>query len=155
MKAGTGCVLQAELYAGADHVCRECPMYVAETAFCDCLQTRVRPTDLLCPTGHQMVRNVVETFLRLGTDDDRLVLRGGPLNVERKQKGEFIDAVEPEDEHAGIGEGHVRRKDEGVPPVGAVEAAGQGDEDRGGTEEAQARELCAEGQEQVRKGKVE
>ena len=155
MKAGASCVLDPALYAGTDHACRECPMYDRETSLCGATNTRVRPTEPLCPTGRMMVKGIVATFLANGSPDDVLVLQGGPLNVERKPEGGFFDVVEQEDGHAGIGEGDVRREDEGVPPLGTVEAAGQGDKDRGGTEEAQARELRAEGQEQVWKGKVE
>lgn len=62
--------------------------------------------------------------------------------------------MEQEDEHAGIGEGDVRREDEGVAPVGAVEAPVEGNPDGGGTEAPPQGELRPEGQEQVRPGEV-
>lgn len=59
------------------------------------------------------------------------------LNAAAKAK-EAKDGMEQEDAHAGVGEGDVRREDQGVAPVGTVEAEGQGDADRGGAEAPKA-----------------
>ena len=73
--------------------------------------------------------------------------------LERLRK-EKADELGTEDAHAGVGEGDVRREDQGVPPVGAGEAEVQGNADRGGAEEAPQGELRPEGEEQVRAGEV-
>ena len=59
------------------------------------------------------------------------------LNALTKPKEENNE-LGKEDAHAGVGEGDVRRQDQGVAPVGAVEAEGQGDADRGGAEAPKA-----------------
>ena len=70
--------------------------------------------------------------------NDVVALHNGQVDaIERlTQRKEASDGMGKEDAHAGVGEGDVRREDQGVAPVGAVEAAGQGDANRGGTEEA-------------------
>lgn len=62
--------------------------------------------------------------------------------------------MEQENAHAGVGEGDVRRQDQGVAPVGTVEAEGQGDPDGGRAETAPKGELRPAGQEQVRPGQI-
>ena len=69
-----------------------------------------------------------------------MVAQPGAATKQTKEK-EASNGMEDKDAHAGIGEGDVRREDQGVPPVGAVEAEGQGDADRGGAEEAPQGEL--------------
>ena len=82
------------------------------------------------------------------------------IDVRKSTKGRLTwsegatHELEQEDAHAGVGEGDVRRKDQGVPPGGAVQAEGEGHEDGGRAEKAQARQLRAPRQERLRKGEV-
>ena len=62
--------------------------------------------------------------------------------------------MEQEDAHAGVGEGYVRREDQGVPPLGTVEAEVKGVKDGGRAEAAPEGELRPAGQEQVRPGEI-